>query len=663
MEEKRTKEVGVIGAVIGKAKDVFKPSNKANPNTSEENKFVHEVQSNQENAESVRGTNANLKKGIEQVWDDELKIYKGGGLQWKTSFSYRSDEASKRHPNSEDNFVFNSIENLKANICASTPEPTIEGVEGSDKEIAEKLTFMSRFNDKRNNFRSTWKKMVGDFVSYGPIIGAVLFDPDWMGGTGPNRWIGDVRVLRINKKEIFFDPAIIDLEERLQECGFVNRKFRKKLKYFSKKWPERGPFVLSDDTDNTNHDEGSDPQQATLIESWHKGTPRFMPEKFKQEFLRKAAKAEADGYIYEAQEYRDMAAGNLEGVHCAYVANGVFLEYIPYIYEDGLYPFVYKVCYYDENSPFGFGEIRNIKIPQVLHNKADELELEAACVEGLGGGFYKKDTITDQQMKKIVDNNGKPGMWFPVNDIHQIKEREGAKVPGNITAYKEHKQRMIETISNVTPIQQGMSPGANVPYSTIRELGARTDTRIKQKVEILEDFLIELNQLRINRFKQFYEEDRYYRLKMPNGGYQTGTLNRDEIMQTWDREQIQDEEGNIIGAEKERYVPEFDVNVKIMDEKPTDRNYYTSTAFQLLGVQGMTIDDVWYTLEEGKFPQKDEVLEHLRNQNIAMQITNTLNQMPPEAQQAFFNAMNQLAQNVLSQVQAPVQGGVPPNGM
>jgi hypothetical protein len=103
---------------------------------------------------------------------------------------------------------------------------------------------------------------------------------------------------------------------------------------------------------------------------------------------------------------------------------------------------------------------------------------------------------------------------------------------------------------------------------------------------------------------------------------------------------------------KERYVPEFDIDVKIMDEKPTDRNYYTSTAFQLHAIQGMTIEDVWYTLEEGKFPPMETALANLKQQNMAMQLADLMAQIPPESQQMLMNTLMQMAQQT-----APMQGG------
>lgn len=633
------------------------------PNTPEEEKLVKIIKDFQENAESARtSSRGDSLYSVETEREDEYKLWKGGGEQWSTRIAPRSKAARKIRPNSEDNFIFTAIENIVSNIATNTPEATFEGTGEDDLEIAEKLTYMSRFNDKRNNFRAMWKQFVRDFVGYGPVIGGVIWDNEWMGGTGPDRWIGDVRILRMHWKDIYFDPAIVNLEERLQECSLINRKFRKKLSYFKNRWEVKGQYVQEEGNTDDMQYEGSDPQQAYLIESWHKGKPHFIPDEWKKEFERNAQELLPPSTTvdeYKAQDYKDMAAGILDGVHVAYMANGVFLEYIPYIYDDGLYPFVYKVLYTDENSPDGFGEIRNIKIPQVMHNKADEIEIEAMSREGLGGMYHSKGAVSPKQKADILANNGKGGIWQEVDNINGLKEREGARVPSNIITYKEHKQRMIETISQNTPIQQGMSPGANMPYKAIAELGARTDVRTKYKVEILEDFLIEMNKLRLNRFAQFYTEDRYYRLKGQNNKPITGTLNRDELYQSWDREpiSINPETGEPIPAKTERYIPEFDVTVKIMDEKPTDRNYYTQTAFNLVGMNGITIDDLWYVLEEGKFPPKDEVIKHLQSKDMAMQIAGALNQMPPEAQQVLMSNIQNMFQQVMISMQQPMQGG------
>lgn len=630
------------------------------PNTPDENKLVDLITTNQTGAEAVRSgtTPSSVGLSTDDIWSDEYKMLTGD--QWRTSIAYRTSSAMMIRPNSVDNFIFPAIMNIQANICSSTPEVAMDGMDEEDEEIAEKLTYMSKFNDQRNKFKSTWKKIVQQFVAYGPGIIAVLWDNDWIGGTGPNRWVGDVRMLYIDRRNIYFDPAITDLEERLQECGFINRKYRKKLSYIKERWPERGKYVKEDINDMELIDEGADHNQVWLIEARHRGTPKYVPAARKKELQKRAEELLAEGDTFKAKEYLDMAKGTLKGVHVAYVANGVFLEYLPYEYEDGLYPFAYKVCYFDENSPHGFGEIRNIKVPQIMHNKADEIEIEAMSREGLGGKLYNKGAITRKQKDDILRNYGKGGMWLEVDNIHGIEDREGVKTPASLVGYKEHKQRMVETISQNTPIQQGMSPGSNMPFRAIAELGARTDVRTKAKADVLEELLAEANQLRINRFVQFYTEERYFRIKGADNKLVSGTLSRNDLIKSWNRQEMDEEEGMPTGESEETFVPEFDVSVRIMDEKPTDRNYLNTLAKELYGMQAMDIDGLWYTLDEGKLPQAKEVTERLASMNEAVGMVKALEGVPPEAKAQFMQAQQELLQQFLGSLQG---GEAMPQGM
>jgi hypothetical protein len=532
---------------------------------------------------------------------------------------------------------------------ASCPTMEIAGVESGDDETASILNDLIANIFYVNEFPEQWEKIVLQMTNYGPAIAYVPWDQHWIGGSGPNRWVGEVRVKRMKKDEFFPDPAIIDLEERLQECSFINIKERKKIEWYAEKW-EKGKHVIEDaiNIPKGQEDEGLDPQQATLITHFHKGVPKFVPDEWKSRFLEKADEAESAGFPYKAQDYRDMAAGKLKGVHCAYKANDILLDYVPYIYEDGLYPFVYKVLYEDERQPYGMGENRNVVQPQILHNKADEIELGAMLAQGLGGGWYEKGAINSVQKDELLDNIAKANTWLEVNDINRIHERKALQVPANISNYKTGKKNIIDTITGNTAIMQGISPGANVPYSTIAELGARADSRTRRKAKVLERFMVGVTKLMVNRIVQNYTVERKYRIlgdkqvakmqmevyktlqqiaNMPMGTPpedqiqalidllkyikteqqkpKTGTFNRQMLVRTWDRDM--DENGEPM---KEEFVPEYDIRAKVMDERPTDRNYYTSLATQLLG-KAIGIRCFWKTIDEGKFPPIEEITQEL----------------------------------------------------
>jgi hypothetical protein len=150
----------------------------------------------------------------------------------------------------------------------------------------------------------------------------------------------------------------------------------------------------------------------------------------------------------------------------------------------------------------------------------------------------------------------------------------------------------------------------------IAELGARADTRTRGKSETLEDFLIEMDQMILSRMAQFYTEERQWRITGSDGNSISGTFSNREMTKTWEREPAGiDEMGNETPPKMEEYIPEMDIKVKVVDERPTSRNYYIEMAMNLLKAKAMDIESFWYTMEEGKFPPKEDILKRIQAGN------------------------------------------------
>jgi hypothetical protein len=687
---------------LGKTEESKKVSSH---NSQEEGKLAVEIDNSQQYAEGGKRTE------IERDWEDEYKIYQGGGKQWDTSKGIRTPKGKKRNFNSEDNIVFSTIRNMVAPFSAP-PTTDISGVEQGDNEAAETINDLVASALYRNKFPEQWEKMVLQMTNYGPIIGYVPWDQHWIGGSGPDRWVGEVRTLFVKKEEFFPDPAIIDLEERLQDCSYINLKQRKKLQWFKDTWPEKGQYVLEDTLDipKGQEDEGQDPQQATLITHFHKGAPYFVSDFWKKRFLEKAQEAEQVSQLpYYAKDLRDMAAGTLKGVHCAYKAGTILLDYVPYIYEDGLYPFVYKVLYSDEKQPWGMGEIRNIVIPQILHNKADEIELGAMLGQGLGGYIYEKGAVSATQKEEFMDSLAKPNTMNEVTDVNRIKPKPTIQVPANISMYKDNKKIMIDTITGNTAVMQGQSLGANTPYATYAELGARADARMRHKAKVLERFMVEFVEMIERRILQNYTEGRKYRIlgdrqvakvqseayktlqqiaSMPQGTPpeeqlqalvnllefvkqqaqmpKTATYSRKLLVRTWDRETITetDESGQPVKQTlKEEFFPEFDNRVKVMDERPTDRNYWTNLATATLG-KALGVKNFWKIIDEGKLPRIEDILAELEDMKTSQDKAPTeamaFKDMPPggKIQMAAHAGIRLTPEEVAQQAEAEKQAGL-----
>jgi len=121
-----------------------------------------------------------------------------------------------------------------------------------------------------------------------------------------------------------------------------------------------------------------------------------------------------------------------------------------------------------------------------------------------------------------------------------------------------------------------------------------------------------------------------------------------------DGQPMVDEMGNEVSqkvARKERFIPDFDIDVEVVSKRPNDREYFTNSAFQLanMGIAGP--EDVLYTLEEGKLPEREDILEGMKARNQVQALTAQLQELPPEAQEMVMQGMGQLVQGALRGVE------------
>jgi DNA-directed RNA polymerase specialized sigma24 family protein len=63
------------------------------------------------------------------------------------------------------------------------------------------------------------------------------------------------------------------------------------------------------------------------------------------------------------------------------------------------------------------------------------------------------------------------------------------------------------------------------------------------------------------------------------------------------------------------------------------------------------MQDLWYTLEEGKFPPKTNVLDNLKEQDASLQIMDMLSKIPPEQAEAVMQQIQQIVQQMSQQPQ------------
>ncbi len=579
----------------------------------------------------------------EPIWDDEYlcKI----GKQWDMSIAPRDRKKKSKRPNIVSNITLPTSMNILDALTASTPAAHLTGRGKEDKQTALKLMDLVTFIFERNVFPKQWRDIAEQGIDHGPFIGFVPWDADFMGGSGPNRWVGEVGTKCQDRNEIYFDPAIKDLEEYLNDCRFIHQRYPKNLDYIKDKWPKYGKYVVAELLEGTDNADSSHYQRATVIRSWHRGLPKFLSDEDKTKYLDKASKTTDK---YRKKMFQDMATGTLKGIHCAYSAGDVFLEYTSYVYEDGLYPFAYAVLYRDEKSPYGYGEIRNIMSPQVAYNKCFEVEMAAVAAEGLGGGYYNKGSATKPQMAEINENGHRAAIWHEVNSTTGMKDKTGVRASQNLIELKVALKEGVDITTQNNAIQQGISPGANVPYASIKELGARGDNRNNGKMNILERFMTQFIRLMISRITEFYTDEREYRIRgdksqaiqdklyqgfkeltkiedkkaqltgmiqlfntiktmNPNEADSYDKFSNKEMKRTWERT----DKNNV--KHEEEYIAEFDLKVGLADERPTSRAYHEQIAMQMFQFGAIGPKAFWTTIVDGSLPTVEEITEEMNS--------------------------------------------------
>ena len=567
----------------------------------------------------------------------------------------RTEKQKENRPNTVENITFSLIEGLVSEF-AEDVDMIDYPVEESDDDTAIVMTELKKFLMDKNGLKTEREKYVRNFFLYGTGIWHIYWDPNWKGGRGPNRWHGDIRWKSAHPQAIYPDLRCrSDIEEgmRIHKARYVTVEYIKQ---------EYGVEVSGDTTSDsyviTDEDryEDSDSEEVLLVETWYKGEP-----------LIREKGEENEGY----------------GMHVVWWCNeneNNYLAHQNYIYfepeGETRFPFIFRNRYPREGSVWGYGEAHFLKSPQIVLNKTTELILEANMHFALGQTFYKPGAITPKQEKFLKKFGTLPNMYFPVNNIEEVKRLHGKGVDQSLMAEASRVQRSMEGIVGRHDISQGRTPGSVVAFRALDLLAARARVRLRSAenaiISSYEDCGNYINEL----INQFYTEKRAYRIlgdsatkeelitinmetgeerpflgEVPPGwvvetrteqmvkygtfmpeehrhvyvydtesGYGEVHPLDDEMAEAVEQAEILKEEGEEFDTtiDYEVYSPEMDVKCKVSGSQPTDRTFYMEMAKELLVAQLIDEETFWYVLQNGKFPPYESIMSKKKKEMMAV---------------------------------------------
>lgn len=594
------------------------------------------------------------RQNVEPLWQEEQRFYIGD--HW---YGLRSQEASKRRPNSKDNVAWAQTEAIVSKLAGWDPWPDFQAQEPTDEEKASDLNAFMPYELRQIKFKEKYTFAVRQCVLHGPLVFKTIFDPSVEGGRGLNRYEGRNDIIPVEIGTFFPDPRITDFIY-LQDMGAIIIHTRKTLEYFRQKWPEQGNKVQPDNTaqdvqifnypnygqaqntfnfteSNFYWDASTQSQTAGLLEYWYRGLPKMMTDEDKELFKEQAETLLAEGK--DPSEAFAKAGGTMEGIHCVYVStSGVLLEHKSYVYDHGMYPFVARTLFPNYRNVWGKGFMRDMIQPQIMLNKFAEIAVETMAKSGNSAIMYEEGAI--ERLGTWRDNRSAEGALLPVapGRMGDVKELQGVNVPASVFNMLNYYQEMLQKLPGQFDSANG-APNSNVTSGEqAKALIAAASTRLNTVSDLISDALADVFKQYIELIAQFYTDERVARVTGRNVA-----ISRDKIVSEAQTTYEQTTEDGQVESTPvvEEYLPEFDILVNITAEKPLDSQYWIQMAFNMLGTQdpltGLPMIDaeaVRYTIANGRMEPMDIIQKRIQEQaGVKQQMEQMSQQMEQMSQQ------------------------------
>lgn len=400
-------------------------------------------------------------------------------------------------------WLFNSIANKHADAMDNYPEPNVLPREQRDEADAQKLSSILPVILERCSFEKTYSDAWWYKLKHGTALYGVFWNNDQEGG------LGDVDISYIDLLNVFWEPGVKDIQDspNLFIVSLVS------VEALKERYPE-----LKETTGGTSisieeyaSDDSVDKSDKCVVVDWYykKRTPENKTVLHYCKF--------SEGKVLFATEnddnFRDSG-----------------------LYEHGKYPIVLDVLYPEEGTPVGFGLVAIMKDPQAYIDKLSELIIKnAACASTPRYFANKNGGINEEEFldvsKPIVHVEGSL-------DEERLKKIEVGNTSTLAFEMLKFKIDELKETSSNRDVSQGSSSSgvtAAAAIAALQEAGNKTSRDMIQSAYRAYTGIV---YLAIELIRQFYTEERCFRITGADGEVQYTTLSNETINPNY---QTQDE--------------------------------------------------------------------------------------------------------------------------
>ena len=446
-------------------------------------------------------------------------------------------------PDSKSAWAFNSIINKHADAMDNIPTCNILPREESDVQAAESLSKIVPLVMDKCRFQKRYYDVWFDKLIAGGGIYKAYWDNSLANG------LGDVNIIEIDPLNLVWEPGIEDIQdsENIFHIDYVkNNLIKQQYPFMDGKLTESGwgDVQAYQNAESQNRDHGD---ESVVFDWWYKrknGTRSVV-------HLCKFCNGEVLWASENTKEYKDTG-----------------------YYDHGKYPFVFDTLFPIKGTPFGFGYIDVMKSPQFVIDSLDESITKYAKMAGKPRFFKKKNANVDATQFANWDNDfvDVDGSQLDDSNIRQIQLNP---FPAFIPNQWQNKIEELKETSGNRDFSQGATSAGVTAASAIaalQEAGSKLSRdMIKTSYWAYEDIV----SLVVELIRQFYTEDRYFRIENPNGGEEFISFSNLAIRP--EPTEYMTETGIEISVR----VPEFDYKIIAQKMSPFQRESQNQLAIQL----------------------------------------------------------------------------------
>ena len=392
------------------------------------------------------------------------------------------NEMMEGKPKPSSGWLFNSIANKHADAMDNYPEPNVLPRAADDEQTAKVLSKILPVLLEQAEYEQVYSDTWWRKLKQGTGVKGIFWDPGLRNG------VGDISIKSMDLLMMYWEPGVMDIQDspNLFSLAVADNEQLKA------QYPQlEGHTGSTLEVAKYIHDQSIDTSDKSVVVDWYykkareNGPPLLHYCKF------------CNGVVLYASENDPALAG--QG-----------------FYDHGKYPFVFDPLFMEEDSPAGFGYIDVMKECQTaidrMNHAMDENVLLASKQR-----YVLSDTagVNEEELadlsRDIIHVAGRLG-------DESFRPLQTAGLQGNSLSYRNSRIEELKEISGNRDMTQGGTAGGVTAASAIAALQEAGSKLSRDMLKSAYRAFARECYLIIDLMRQFYDEERVFRVIGPAGG-------------------------------------------------------------------------------------------------------------------------------------------------